>query len=79
MFTIPTVCGSVGPEPFESTEAAIEKESDIHSETTIVEQVLRRRSVGDTDVGRDLKSQIADLEKLLQAYRDGTILETGMI
>lgn len=42
-------------------------------------QVLRRRSVGDTDVGRDLKSQIADLEKLLQAYRDGTILETGMI
>lgn len=44
-----------------------------------MEQVLRRRSVGDTDVGRDLKSQIADLEKLLQAYRDGTILETGMI
>ena len=69
----------VAHEPFESTEAAIEKESDIHSETTIVEQVLRRRSVGDTDVGRDLKSQIADLEKLLQAYRDGTILETGMI
>lgn len=42
----------VAHEPFESTEAAIEKESDIHSETTIVEQVLRRRSVGDTDVGR---------------------------
>ena len=62
-------------EPFESTEAAIEKESDIHSDSIIVNRVLERKLVGDTDVGRDLKEQIADLEVLLQAYRSGRIAE----
>ena len=32
-------------EPFESTEAAIEKESDIHSESTIVKRVSSRKLV----------------------------------
>ena len=36
----------VAHEPFESTEAAIEKESDIHSEMMIVKRVLERRLVG---------------------------------
>ena len=65
----------VAHEPFESTEAAIEKESDIHSDSIIVNRVLERKLVGDTDVGRDLKEQIADLEVLLQAYRSGRIAE----
>ena len=65
----------VAHEPFESTEAAIEKESDIHSESVIVNRVLERKLVGDTDVGRDLKEQIADLEVLLRAYRSGQIAE----
>ncbi|MDY5540397.1 MAG: fructose-1,6-bisphosphatase, partial [Lachnospiraceae bacterium] len=68
----------VAHEPFESTEAAVEKESDIHSDMTIVEQVLKRRSVGDTDVGKQLKDQIRDLEKLLDAYREGSILEADV-
>ena len=59
-------------------EAAVENESDIHSDMTIVEQVLKRRSVGDTDVGKQLKDQIRDLEKLLDAYREGSILEADV-
>ena len=65
----------VAHEPFESTEAAIEKESDIHSDSVIVDRVLERKLVGDTDDGRDLKEQIADLEVLLRAYRSGQIAE----
>ena len=62
-------------EPFESTEAAIEKESDIHSDSTVVERVLERKKVGDTDTGRELKEQIEDLEVLMAAYRSGQIAE----
>ncbi len=65
----------VAHEPFESTEAAIEKESDIHSDITIVEEVRKRKSVEDTDIGRELEGQIRDLEKLLRAYREGAVLE----
>ncbi|RGT71844.1 fructose-bisphosphatase class III [Mediterraneibacter massiliensis] len=65
----------VAHEPFESTEAAIEKESDIHSEMMVVKRVLERRLVGDTDIGKELKEQVKDLELLLAAYRSGKIVE----
>lgn len=65
----------VALEPFESTEAAIQKEIDIRFETMVVTSVKERCLVGDTDVGRDLREQIRDLEKLLAAYRNGEIIE----
>lgn len=65
----------VAHEPFESTEAAIEKGSDIHSETTVIKQVFHRRLVGDTDTGQEIREQIADLKELLAAYRSGEIKE----
>ena len=65
----------VAHEPFESTEAAIEKESDIHSDSTVVKRTLERKKVEDTDVGKELKEQISDLEVLLAAYRSGVIAE----
>ena len=65
----------VAHEPFESTEAAIVKENDIHSEITVVQRVHDRLLVGDTDIGRDLKGQVKDLERLLSAYRNGEIIE----
>ena len=65
----------VAHEPFESTEAAIAKENDIHSEIMVIKRVADRRQVGDTDVGRELKDQVKDLEKLLAAYRNGEIIE----
>lgn len=65
----------VAHEPFESTEAAIQKESDIHSDYMVVKRVMQRRRVGDTDVGKELKEQVTDLERLLAAYRSGEIIE----
>lgn len=65
----------VAHEPFESTEAAIERESDIHSESVIIKRVMERRLVGDTDAGMDLRERISDLEALLAAYRSGEIKE----
>ena len=65
----------VAHEPFESTEAAILHESDIFSDTTIVETSYDRILVADTDIGRELRESITQLELLLDAYRDGTIIE----
>jgi len=62
-------------EPFESKEAAIENESDIHSRSTIIKQVAERKMVRDTDDGKVLMETIKDLEKLLEAYRSGRIAE----
>lgn len=62
-------------EPFESTEAAIKKEIDIHSDSVIVRRVISRKSVNDTDEGKVLRERIADLETLLTAYRSGKIIE----
>ncbi len=62
-------------EPFESTEAAIEKERDIHSDSVIVKRAVSRKTVGDTDVGKAIKERIEDLERLLRGYRSGKISE----
>ncbi len=40
--------------------------SDIHSDSTIVKRVAIAKLVGDTDIGKDLKSKIEDLEALLR-------------
>lgn len=61
-------------EPFTSTEDAIIKETDLHSFTRIVEKVERKR-INDTDIGRELREQIEDLEKLLEAYKSGMVKE----
>lgn len=62
-------------DPFESTEAAIEKESDIHSDSIVVKRVSQRKLVGDTDNGKQLREKIQDLEMLLEAYYSGEIVE----
>lgn len=61
--------------PFTSTEEAILNGTDIRSTTQIVEMMGRREMVNDTDKGAELREQIADLEKLLVAYRRGFIKE----
>ena len=62
-------------EPFTSTEDAILRGTDIKSTTQIVEMSQRRMLVADTDKGKELRAQIADLEELLYAYRHGFINE----
>lgn len=63
--------------PFTSTEEAILNGTDIRSTTQIVEMMGHRAMVNDTDKGQELREQIADLEKLLVAYRRGFIKERG--
>ncbi len=74
------VCNSrgmrlVAHEPFESAREAIEKESDIVSDSIIVEDFKTRRLVNDTDVGREIKERIYYLEQLLEAYAEGILTE----
>ncbi len=65
----------VAHEPFESTEDAILKETDVFSDSVIVETSAFRLRVADTDTGYDLRESIYQLEELLKAYQDGTIIE----
>ena len=74
------VCNSRGMrlaahEPFESMEAAVKKESDIFSDSIVVENYYNRKLVADTDAGREIKETIYYLEELLEAYRDAAIIE----
>lgn len=62
-------------EPFTSAEEAIRNGTDIVSTTEIVELSDHRMRVRDTDKGRRLMSQIAELRQLLYAYRHGQIKE----
>ncbi|MDO4285000.1 MAG: fructose-1,6-bisphosphatase [Eubacteriales bacterium] len=65
----------VAHELFESTESAIRSETDILSDSKFIETYKKRRLVADTDNGEELKIQIRQLEALLQAYRDGVLIE----
>lgn len=74
------VCNSRGMrlaahEPFESAQAAIVNESDLFSHSIDVETFPRRKRVADTDNGAEIRERIYYLEELLEAYRDGTIME----
>ncbi len=74
------VCNSRGMrlaahEPFESAEAAIRNESDIISDFIEVETFRRRKLVADTDIGEELRERIYYLEQLLEAYREGALME----
>lgn len=61
--------------PFTSTEEAVLNGTDIDGTINIVEMVGEREKVRDTDIGRGIMVKIADLERLLYAYRKGVIKE----
>jgi len=74
------VCNSRGMwlaahETFESAEVAIRNESDIFSDSIVVENFRNRKMVADTDEGKEIQEMIYYLEELLEAYREGTIKE----
>ena len=64
-------------EPFETTEIAIQEETDIVSHQIAVSYNQKRKTVGDTDNGKQLLKKIAELKELIGAYRSGTIKERG--
>ena len=62
--------------PFNSAEEAVAEGTDIQSITTLVESSDRRMLVADTDMGRSLRVQVNDLQRLLRAYRKGWLKES---
>lgn len=62
---------------FESKEAAIMNESDIFSDSIIVESYPVRKRVKNTDEGVRIQKQIQELEQLLKAYQEGIITENS--
>lgn len=68
----------VSHEPFESMEKAVAEEKDIHSSTVALQYSQQRIRVANTDIGAELRSNIADLEKLLEAYHKGIIQEADV-
>lgn len=62
-------------DPFESLEKAIEQGTDIHSDTVLVQQTSKRKTVADTDAGKTITQTIIELEALLKAYRSGLLVE----
>ena len=62
-------------EPFTSITNAVEQGQDIKSTYQLVEMTDHRMMVKDTDKGAELRQQVDDLNKLLDAFRAGTIKE----
>ncbi len=60
-------------EPFESKNKAIVEGLDIKSQTILKQYSKDRKRVRDTDIGKELQSQIYDLKLLLNAYIDGDL------
>lgn len=62
-------------EPFTSMEDTVLNETCIHSHIVMEQNVVKRKTVNDTDTGKVLRENIAELEELLQAYRSGMLVE----
>jgi len=62
-------------ESFDSTKKAIDEEKDILSTKRILDRKTKRIRIKDTDIGTELKNQIAELKMLLTAFKMGLIKE----
>lgn len=60
-------------EPFDSKSDAIREEIDIKYDIMVNKKEIERKSVADTDIGKELQDEINDLKLLLEAYREGKI------
>ncbi|MBQ3803313.1 MAG: fructose-1,6-bisphosphatase [Oscillospiraceae bacterium] len=65
----------VAHQPFVGREKAIRENYGIASSTDIFERQESRQMVADTDFGEELRMRIEDLKALLDAYRDGAVME----
>ncbi len=65
----------VSHEPFAGRSNAVRRNQDILSTHVVFDTAQSRITVGETDVGKRLRADIADLTALLDAYRDGTVKE----
>ena len=60
-------------QPFDSKASAIREEKDVEYEIMINETETERKTVADTDKGKEIQKEIEELRMLLEAYRNGTI------
>jgi len=60
---------------FESVEKVIEAGADIVPTVSTIREYKKPRTVGDTEEGREIAGRVKDLEALVDAMREGTILE----
>ena len=65
----------VAHQPFSGHDNAVHEDVDIISETEIFERMEYRFKIKDTDLGRQLQTQIDDLKDLLIAYKTGAVTE----
>ena len=64
-------------DPFVPVQEAISSEVDLHSTNQVVFKPDQRLRVSDIDIGEEIRGKIKDLKKLLMAYREGTIKQSG--
>jgi fructose-1,6-bisphosphatase-3 len=60
---------------FASVNAVIEAGADIVPKISTIRKYERARTIGETDEGRDVQRQIADLDALVRAYQEGIVRE----
>ena len=60
-------------EPFNSADETVRTNADMESRVIPFKTFTERIKIADTDQGREIAGRIADLEMLLEAYRDGTL------
>ena len=65
----------VSHQPFEGKRAAILHNHDIANDSLIFERMESRVKIAETDNGARMKTQAADLRRLLEAYRSGAFSE----
>ena len=65
----------VSHQPFAGHANAVHQNYDIVSQSEIFERMESRIKLGETDLGRQLQTQIDDLRELLNAYKSGAVTE----
>ncbi len=65
----------VAHDPFASMDDAVRKGTDIHSDNVSAERFTKRLTIADTDEGERIRENIEELSCLLEAYRNGDVLQ----
>jgi len=66
----------VAHKPFEKDKNSIENDEDIISDKIFLQNNKTRKTVGETDIGNNIRKKISKLDILLTAYRKGIIKES---
>ena len=65
----------VSHQPFAGRKEALRRNRDIENDSLIFETLEKRMKVSQTDEGVELRAQVDDLVRLMDAYRSGAVVE----